>query len=85
MPLKKSKISTDRAEPSAAAAAAAAAEAAARSDAAMGTKPPAPQRQLDSSTTTRAREKTPEGDVKEIELDQNGNEIEEDEEGEITK
>ena len=34
---------------------------------------------------THGREETPEGDVEEVELDRNGNEIEEDKEGEITK
>ena len=51
----------------------------------MATEPPAPQPQLDGAAVNRAREETLEGNVKEVELNQNGNEIEEDEEGEITE
>ena len=62
-------------------------ETATQNDAAAVTtkEPPAPQPQLQGAAATRSREETPEGDVEEVKLDQNGNEIEEDKEGEITE
>jgi hypothetical protein len=82
----KPKMPTDRAEPSVAIAATAAAEAATRSDAAAAAtmELPVPQPQLNCAATTRAQEETPESIAKEVRLDQDGNEIEEDEDGKIT-
>jgi hypothetical protein len=85
MPPKKPKISTDRAEPSTAAAIIAAADAIARGNTAATTEPPRPQPEPDGAAATRGREETPEGDIEEVELDQNGKEIEDDEDDEITE
>ena len=40
---------------------------------------------MDNTTAPGGREQTPKGDVQEVEIDQNGDEVEEDEDGEITK
>jgi hypothetical protein len=87
MPPKKLKTSTDRAELSAAAAVTAALNVATLNDAAatMTTEPPASQLQPEGAVATRSREETPEGDIEEVELDQNGKEVEEDEDSEITE
>ena len=87
MPPKKSKIPTDRVEPSVVAAAAAAtAETATRSGAAAAAtaEPSTPNPQPDGAATTQTHQETPEGVAEEIQLNQDGNEIEEDEDGEIT-
>ena len=64
---KEAKLLTNRAEPSA------------RNDraAAATAEPPAPQPQSEGAAVTRAWEETLEGNVKEVELDQNSKEIEE--------
>ena len=40
---------------------------------------------MDNTATPRGREQMPEGDVEEVETNQNSDEVEEDEDGEITK
>jgi len=40
---------------------------------------------MDNSTTSGGQEKTLESDIKEVEIDQNGDEVEEDVDSEITK
>ena len=40
---------------------------------------------MDNTAVLGGREQTPEGDIEEVEIDQNGDEVEEDEDGEITK
>ena len=40
---------------------------------------------MDNTAALGGREQTPEDDVKEVEIDQNGDEVKEDEDGEITE
>ena len=40
---------------------------------------------MDNTAALGGREQTPEGDVEEVEIDQNSDEVEEDEDGEITE
>ena len=40
---------------------------------------------MDNTTTPGGQEQTPEGDVEEVKIDQNSDEVEEDEDGEITE
>ena len=40
---------------------------------------------MDNTAAPRGREQTPEGDVQEVEIDQNGDEVKEDEDGKITE
>ena len=40
---------------------------------------------MDNTVVPGGREKMPEGDVKEVKIDQNGNEVKEDEDDEITE
>ena len=40
---------------------------------------------MDNTAAPGGREQTPEGDIEEVEIDQNGDEVEEDEDGKITK
>ena len=75
----------DKAAPSVVVAVAAVAEVGARNDAATATEPPMPRPQMDNTTASGGREQMPKGDVKEVEIDQNGDEVEEDEDGEITE
>ena len=79
------KQKTDKAGTSVAATVAAATEAATRDAAAAATEPPRPQLQMDNTTAPGGREQTPKGDIEEIKLVQNGDEVEEDEDGEITE
>ena len=87
MPPKKPKLPMDRAKPSiAATATAVVAEVAARSGmtAATTVEPPTPHPQPYGATITQTSEEIPEGIVEEVQLDQDGNETKEDEEGKIT-
>ena len=77
------KQKTDKAGTSVAATMAAAAEVATRDDATVATEPPTPQLQTDNTAAPRRREQTQESDVEGIEINQNGDEVEEDEDGEI--
>ena len=79
------KHKTDKAGTSAAVTVAAAAEAAARDDAAAATEPPVPQSQMDNTIVHGGREQMSEGDTQEVKINQNGDEVEEDEDGEITE
>jgi hypothetical protein len=86
MPPKKTKITVDKAGPSAVVAAMVTTDAAARNNAAITTEPSTPQPQMDNTASPGGREQTPEeGDVQEVEIDQNDDEIEEDKDDEITE